>query len=130
MADFYTEMAAVATAMIAEFGRTITIAKSGQSTPVVSGKPWHSGYADADVTIPNVKAFFTTGDASDEHRNIGATLIREGKEGFLIDASSIGDEDLKTYERIIDGSETWTIERVERLKPGDTALLYGVEVRK
>lgn len=36
-----------------------------------------------------------------------------------------GLEDLETYHQILDGTQTWRIESINKLKPGDTSILYA-----
>lgn len=130
MADFYTEMAAVAQELIDENGRDVTVIRFKQA-PADASKPWEG--PDDPRTTP---------DATDIVKGCFVPVSGSGLGKETIDADALkrtGDVcligpgagfDLATADELIDGSVHKKITFVQTLKPATTVLIYYVGVER
>lgn len=130
MAYDYTDDVAFALEMIAEYGRAILFVKQS-STPGNPAKPLH-GPTAAPLVVPDIMAVFV--EPSSVIR-LGAAVNQNP--GLWKETTKIalvapdGTNDFTTFTTITDTDGSgWKIEHTEELKPGDTALLYYVGVRR
>ena len=119
MAFNYTDILNTATTLIAASGRNVTyqsLDKGGYdaATDTVSG----NGYTNTTIkaVILGINVFKT-----DE------STLQRGDRIALISASSITPNE---KDKIIDGSATYQIVSIEEVNPGDTAVIYKLQVRK
>jgi hypothetical protein len=121
----YAELAAIATDLIAEAGREVTIIRF-QQAPDDAAKPWR-GPADPrgtpDATDDVVAAF-----VSPSAKFIDSDLIKRSQAACLVGPGA--NFDLATANEVIDGDTHWRITAVEVVKPGDTILLYIIGVSR
>lgn len=115
----YANMAATALAQINDKGRSVTLRYVTQGTynPATDGI---AGASEADVSVKAVIRFYTQKEQIE-------TMIMEGDKEALIASSGITAPLVDDV--IVDGDE-FKILRVEEVKPGDTALLYRLQIRR
>jgi len=127
----YSEITAVADRLISEFGRSITLFRPS-TVSATSSEPWKEpetfSFAAATSDQKAVVDAVWIGAGETEFREVSGGLIRRGAAGFLI--SGTVNRPVEKFVAIDDGGELWKIQKVEVLKPGETVLLYGVEVTK
>tara|TARA_B100000686_G_C16738759_1_gene945274 strand:+ start:787 stop:1137 length:351 start_codon:yes stop_codon:yes gene_type:complete len=113
----YEGIANTALQQIADKGRTITI-KSVTEGAYVPGQPY-----SGTETETSVKAVVT----AYSERLIDGSVIQTGDKQALIAARGISEP--TTSDKIIDGGDTYSIVNVSTVKPGNTAILYKIQVR-
>lgn len=130
MSKDWSSTAALAQRLIGEYGREISLFKKSE-TPVDSSKPW-LGPADqvgSDTTEVVASAVFVQADndfafGADFFDALG--LARRSQTRFIVYSTT----DLTGFDTIQDGTSIWKIDIVRMLKPGDTVLLYDIEVKQ
>lgn len=120
MSDFYTRMAQVTLAQIADKGRTVTLVTPGADTYIPG-----TGLTVGTPTEQTPKAVFVDYKAKD----VDGTVIRAEDKMCLIAASALNAEPT-TADKIKEGSTEWAVVNVKVVKPGDTAILYRLQVRR
>lgn len=116
----YAGLAAVTIAQIADKGRAVSLVYKTQGTY----SPTTDALTGQASTTQSVKMLIT-----DFKRNeIDGTLIKNGDKKALLAPDNLTRAP-KTGDQVID-DETFTIESVNELKPGDTVLLYKLQLRK
>lgn len=120
MADnpLYAELQADAAALLAEYGRPMTLRRPGASTidPVT----------DEEVSSPP-QDLPTTGIITGYADNlIDGTRIKSGDRKAIIDASQVPE----LSDRLVIGAESWTLVNIEAKQPAETALVYVLQVRR
>jgi hypothetical protein len=134
----YSTLVQVADSLLDRFGRTVKLFKF-ERTPVNAGQPWNgpatfnSSSPPVGCLIENVKAAFV-GDganlisrgASDTAQQLTGDLRKSRSTGFLVSGSV--SQDLRAFDAVEDGGKLYRITKVNTLQPGDTILLYGIEV--
>lgn len=121
MSDLYTRLAAVALAQIQDKGRTVTLSTPG--TDVYS--PSAGTFTPGTPTTQTPKALFTNFTLHE----IDGDLIRSDDKKCLIAATSLtaAPTDKDT---ITDGGLEYSVLPIEEIKPGDTAILYKLRLRR
>lgn len=120
MSDFYNRMAATTLAQIDDKGRTVTLVTPGTDVYTPG-----TGFTPGTPTEQTPKALFAAYKAKD----VDGTIIRADDKECLIAASALSGEPT-TADKIKEGSTEWAVVHVEVIKPGDTALLYKLQVRR
>ena len=131
MAFDYSDFVTVAKDMITEFGRTVTFVKL-DTTPVDANEPWN-GATDPEATpddTEDVVAIWV-----DPINTTGLGLRRFIDPGLVnrlagIFISPQGTVDLEDFDQIIDGTQRYRIEFVDKLRPANDTILYFVGVSK
>ncbi len=121
MAMDYAELATVATDLIAETGRIVTVTRFRQ-TPADANKPWEGPSPSGDP------------DATDE---VTATFVGYADSGFKCPDEDLAKRieevcfigpgasfDVTTANEVMDGTVHKKVLWADRVKPGDTVLLY------
>lgn len=121
MAFDYSNILAVSTTLIDDFGKTVTVRQERSDTDKTN--PWE-GKTD-DVQTYATKAVFDKFIGLD----IDGTIV---KKDDLIAYISPDDEafEIKIKDQIVAGSTTYKIMSVEKVDPGDTNLLYILQLRQ
>lgn len=137
----YTRLVAMAKRLIEKNGRDFTLIKQA-TAPADPAKPW-LGPSQTLVTVTTATAAAETGKKGlvvkglfaapgstlgDIFAAIAGELTQRRGASVYIAADSVSPEDPATYDQILDGTEALRIEDVETLQPGDTPLLYRVEL--
>lgn len=116
----YSSLAATALRQIADKGRNVTLRRDAAGTYNPASDTFTAGDEDNET----VKAVIT-----DYHdRQIDGEIIMRGDRRAIIAASGLTAPDKGDV--IVDGSDQYRIINIETVKPGDTALLYKLQVRK
>ena len=115
----YTNMAKTALRQIADKGRNVSLRANteGVYDPVTDS---FTGTLTNDTTV---KALVT----AYSQREIDGTIILRGDKKILIAANAASPEH---NDIIVDGANEYKIINVDTLKPGDTPIMYTVQVRK
>lgn len=119
-------MLVLATRLIDENGRTITLSKTSL-TAADPAKPWEGPAAATTTTTAKAVfldpitsrdwGFVDEQDAFLEHRADQIALVA-------------GTVDIEDNDTIVDGTIVWKINKTVTLKPGDTALIHQLYVNK
>lgn len=118
MAFSYAKIAKAAKDQIADKGRSVTISRGGDDFDPSTGIM--GGTATTTVVKAVVSGFKT--------HQIDGTVIKAGDKMFLIAADGLTIKPDES-DKIVDGAETYQVQNVEAVQPGDTALLYKVQAR-
>lgn len=140
MAQDYTEFVELADELLEEFGRDVVLLNT-QADPEDANKPWNGPLQFDNTTVPpsrrvEAKAVFvgeivelTQGKASGQKtRTPDPFLTQFGTDTFLVSGSL--NQDIRDFDVLVDGTEIWKIKNVATLKPGDTVVLYAIQVAK
>lgn len=115
MTDFnYSGLQSTATRLISKFGRDFTL-----RTLQKSGPSYNPVIVNSDVTVKGVFTKFKAGE-------IDGTLIQSSDKMVIIDSSVIPDVE----QRIVDGSNEYSIVDVDEIKPGEIGMIYKVQARR
>lgn len=129
----YASARAMAKRLINGNGRTISFLASSSTH---AAKPWRGSTAphtEDDATEVVAKGVFV-GLSLEElgftETDVDGQLHKRGAKYCLVAPSGLvpADADITQYDAIKDGSTIWRIQKVHVLEPGDSRLLYAVEV--
>lgn len=118
----YSKVANTALKQIRDKGRTIIVRTPGEDMVYDPGTDTFTPGEDVDT---QVKAVFTQFAKKD----IDGEMILQTDKRVLIAASSLEAEP-GTQDKIVDGSTEYQVIDTETIEPGDTAVLYMVQVRR
>ena len=134
----YTEFVELATELVSEFGRPVSLFSTTRQ-PSDSTKPWNGPQVWDDATatpeqLVQVDAVFigdllagTGGTVTGSVRStLGPFLTNLGNDIFLVSGSTT--VELKNFDKLLDNNILWNIESVVSVKPGDTVVLYAIKV--
>ncbi|AEP08892.1 hypothetical protein [Micavibrio aeruginosavorus] len=122
MTEFYENMAKTALKQIADKGREITVRRPGEGQVY---DPSNDTFTAATPVDETVKALFTNFSKND----VDGEKIKRTDKRVLIAGASL-DMAPDTDHKIIDGGVTYNVINTDVVQPGDTVLLYMVQVRK
>lgn len=127
MAKDYSSLQKKAKDLIEKFGRTVDLLKESRTADTPSA-PWE-GTSTAETRVTGVYAvyvpLFGEGAVMSAVAALGGT-VNKSMNSFLIPV--VTGQDIQTFQKIVEDSKVWRIRRVDLIKPGDTVLLYQVEV--
>jgi len=117
----YSSIAATALNQIADKGRTVVLVfkTQGAYDPTTDAAPVNSSSSQS------VKMLLTNYNK----RDVDGTLIKSGDKLGLLAPSGLTRAP-KTDDKVTDGGESFTVKNVETIQPGDTVLLYKLQLRK
>jgi len=118
----YTGFVDTALKQITDKGRTITVRSPGVGEVY---NPATDTFTAADPVDVNTKAVFTKFSQKD----IDGEIIKRTDQRVLIAAASLATAP-DTEDKILDGLAQYSVIHTEIVKPGDTEILYMVQVRK
>lgn len=126
MAKDYSGALALAQRSMLKFGRPVDVLKESR-VKINSDQPW-LGTATAVTRVEDVYGVFVpvAGDQTVSRVAEEMGAMRRRVDTFLI--ASDGVNDLTQFQKIVDGSKIWRIGVVHVIAPGDTVLLYQIEV--
>jgi glycine/D-amino acid oxidase-like deaminating enzyme len=120
----------VAEKLIEANGRTISLVRKDEVTPIDPAKPWRANTTTTQVTISVIGAFIDF-----DHDDTEGTIIRRGEKRILIAAKSAEEADvnsltdIENYDRVIDADNTvWSIRQVSVIQPGLEKVAYDMRV--
>ena len=111
--------------VILDAGRQVTLLKTGE-TVVDPATPWDASGSTGGASL-------TPTAVMDEYalRDIDGQTVRVGDQMALIAADEIpAAHDIKTFDLLVDGAETWRIKGIKPIKPGPVAVLYILQLRR
>lgn len=114
MAFNYTGLATTATSLIQRFGRTVQVLSKVQG-----GEPWNP-----TVSWESANAYAVSVGLN--RNEVDGTLIQSTDSAYLVESSA----DITTDNRILDGTDEYSIVQSTPVKPGDTVMLYRIITRK
>lgn len=109
----YGPLAATATRLIDQFGRSATLVSMTPGT----------GYDPGEPTESNAAVRIVAWDYRQSERD--GTLIQMNDRRVMMDATATP----VSQDRLVDGSDEFVVVNVEAIKPGPTALAYIVQLR-
>lgn len=122
MAFDYSGLAATAVAQIADKGRAVSLV---YVAPAVLNKDTDALTPAVETTVA-VKVLFK----NYSRKEVDGTLIKTGDKLALLANETALTRAPKNGDKFTDGSETYTIKDVREIQPGDTVLLYEMQVRR
>lgn len=126
MAKDYSGLKSLVSSLITKYGRTVKLLRNSRvdSNP---GAPWSGAtIADDEVTVVGVYVPLTGQQAVMEtHAQLMGSVSRS-KNCFLI--AGVDGEDIRTFQKVRDDNKIWRITDVNVVQPGDTVLMYEIEV--
>lgn len=120
--SLYENLARTALQQIAGKGRSVTIKSPGSAQAYDPDTDTFTAGTDGTASV---KAIFTDFAKKDID---GEQILRTDKR-VLIAASALATEP-STTDKLVDGSDEYRIIKVDVVKPGDTSILYAVQVRR
>tara|TARA_R110000824_G_scaffold232498_1_gene420556 strand:- start:125 stop:514 length:390 start_codon:yes stop_codon:yes gene_type:complete len=127
MAKDYSALQTKAKDKIEHYGQTVDLLKESRTSASASA-PW-DGTETAETRVSGVYAVYVplTGDASvrEAVAALGGT-VNKSMNSFLI--PFVSGHDVRTFQKVVEDSKVWRINKVDVIKPGGTVLLYQVEV--
>lgn len=122
----YVRMAALAKKLIEANGRTVTFRQLAVSSD--PAKPWRTDAPVVALSVTQKAAFVSL---SSRHLGIELTQVQlETRSNELVLAGSSTAMDLLHANEIVDGTETFAIQWVQTVKPGDTAVFYAFGIKR
>lgn len=126
----YTKLAATASRLVTNAGRTITLVQFN-STPAEASKPWRGATTprtDPDATLEVSGVFVEPSSAVRLGMSTEISdLLKRSTQIIIVAATA----DLSGYQEIIDSdTKRWKIVGMEKLQPADTTLLYFIGVAR
>ena len=103
----------LATRLIAKNGRQVFLISS-----TGSGDPWDRVIVDAETPVTVVQVEY-------ESREINGNTVAMGDKKFLMDSKIVPNNTMK----IKDGDTEYSIVSIDHLQPGETSIMYTVQVR-
>jgi len=136
----YQKFVAIADRLVGKFGRKVDLIRTS-GAPADADRPWEGPEAWDDATAATkdrvrVTAAFigrgiplTQGRVSGQQQERSSTtLTQEGTDIFLVGGSV--DADLLSFTKLIDKAQVWSIDKVVKIEPGDTVVVYVIEVHQ
>lgn len=120
----HVRLAATAKRLIEKHGRTVILVKNS-ATLTTPAKPWDGVVLTSPTETSAIAAIFedmtfNEAGASVHRRNIGMVMVAQDSLGAGVD--------LSTYDIVNDGGKPRKITRRLRIAPGDTTIVWLLEV--
>lgn len=128
----YANFRTLAERLIEKNGRDISLVRRDQGNPTDAAKPWRDSTEAATITViaKGVIIEFETED-------IDNSLVRRGDKRVLLADKSVIDEGgsatnliIEDYDHILDAGVRWKIIEANVIEPGDTRIMYDIQIRK
>ena len=117
----YAGLQKTADSLVTQFGRSVTYRQRAVTIPDTA-RPWEATKADVDSTVDVV--FMDFGDAEKQ-----SSVVEENDSRILVASKDLGLTPT-AGDMIVDGTEVYVMVYVSEVKPGGTALIYDLHVRK
>jgi len=128
----YASFRLLAERLIEANGRTLSLVRRDQGNPVVAAQPWRASTEAATITVAVLGVFIEF-----EKEDFDGTLVRRGDKRLLIADKSVIDEGgaapnllIEDYDHILDATIRWKIITAELIEPGDTRIMFDLQVRQ
>lgn len=131
MALNYANFQGLAKRLIDENGREIVLVKS-LATAANPAKPWlgssapHTGTGAEEVTATGIFLDY-------DEKDIDETMIKRGDQRCLVAETDLSPAtDISDFDAVkdVDADVTWRIVKVSTIQPGDTRILYDLQLRQ
>ena len=127
MANDYSALQDKAKDLIEHYGRTVELLKESRTSADPSA-PWE-GTTTEETRVTDVYAvyipLFGESPVVEAIAVLGGT-VNKSMNSFLI--GDVSGQDVRTFQKVVEDSKVWRINKVDVIKPGGTVLLYQVEV--
>ncbi len=130
MADF-AKLQKTADRLITANGRAVTLRKRDRGT-ADPATPWRGpSIPGTDITVMAIAVILDF-----DEDTIDGTLIRRNDKRALVaelDVNPAGASvihEIETFNTLVDGADTWHIERIKLLQPSTEKLFYDLQLRK
>jgi hypothetical protein len=127
MVKDYSALQDKAKDLIEHYGQTVDLLKESRTSSDPSA-PWE-GTTTAETRVTGVYAVYVPlfGESAvmETIASLGGT-VNKSMNSFLIGV--VNGHDVRTFQKVVEDSKVWRILKVNMIKPGDTVLLYQVEV--
>lgn len=120
----YTSLAATAKRLIEKNGRTVTITKMSQ-TPADPAKPHRARNPAADTSVTPTAVVVPF-----ESEQVDGSNVMVDDKMVMVAQESVSGVDLKSFDRLTDGSDEYDIVKVKKVNPGPTSVVYMIQVRR
>lgn len=127
----YVKLAATAQRLVSKSGRIVEFVRSA-GIPIDPAKPWNGSTDNEEIV--SLSAVFVT---PNQVRIFGLSALGDavGFQDMLAVSEQLlilfpGENDLRRYQTIRDGSVNWNVTAYQFLKPGDVNLLAFAGVRR
>ena len=128
----YASFRLLAERLIEANGRELSLVRRDQGNLIDPAKPWR-GSTEADTITVVVKGVFIEFEKED----FDGTLVRRGDKRILIADKSVVDEGgnaanlkIEDYDHVLDSGVRWKIITAVLIEPGDTRIMFDLQVRK
>lgn len=128
----YASFRNLAERLIEENGRDLSLVRRDQGNPVDPTKPWRDSTEAAEITVV-VKGVVIEFEKED----FDGSLVRRGDKRILIADKSVIDEggsaanlQIEDYDHILDETVRWKILDANVIEPGDTRIMFDLQVRQ
>ena len=127
MAKDYSALQDKAKDLIEHYGKTVELLKESR-TAADPRAPWE-GTTTEETRVTDVYAgyvpLFGESPVVEAIAALGGT-VNKSMNSFLI--GDVSGQDVRTFQKVVEDSKVWRINKVDVIKPGGTVLLYQVEV--
>lgn len=126
----YAELAEDAQGLIEDNGRLCTFARIGL-TPADADKPWRAPSTDPMAASPSLSLTAIAVIVPDEREPEKKEIARRSTATLYVAHNSFATPvpDISTFDTVDDGDITWTIEKIEPIKPGTVTIIYTMYLR-
>ena len=127
MAKDYSALQDKAKDLIEHYGRTVELRKESRTSADPSA-PWE-GTTTEETRVTDVYAVYVPLVGESPVVEAIAALggsVNKSMNSFLI--GDVSGQDVRTFQKVVEDSKVWRINKVDVIKPGGTVLLYQVEV--
>ncbi len=128
----YASFRLLAERLIEANGRDLSLVRRDQGNPVDAAKPWRASTEAGLITVI-VKGVFI----EFEQEDFDGSLVRRGDKRILIADKSVIDEGgnalnlkVEDFDHILDATVRWKIVTAVLIEPGDTRIMFDLQVRK
>lgn len=127
MVKDYSALQDKAKDLIEHYGKTVDLLKESRVSADPDA-PWE-GTTTSETRVEDVYAvyvpLFGESVVMETIASLGGT-VNKSMNSFLIGV--VNGHDVRTFQKVVEDSKVWRILKVNMIKPGDTVLLYQVEV--
>lgn len=128
----YTSFRSLAERLIEANGRSLSLVRRDQDNPTDPVKPWRDSTEAAEITVAVIGVVIDF-----EKEDFDGSLMRRGDKRILVADKSVIDEggsaanlNIEDYDHIIDGGVRWKILSAKVVEPGDTRIMFDLQVRQ
>lgn len=126
MSKDYTHLKTLAQTLVAKYGRSVDLLRESR-VESNTNEPWAgTEISDDEVTVTAVFVPLIGQQVVMETMAEFGGATARSKNCFLI--GNVSSYDIRTFQKVKDNNKIWRITNVNVIQPGDTVLLYEIEV--